>query len=74
MRRGFNFFPAYRRTGARITYIDSDLHEVHIKLLLTWANNGVRLDYWHSNSKLILLKHGKEAEGNPRPFCFSVLT
>ena len=36
MRWGFNFFPAYRRTGARITYIASDLHEVHIKLPLTW--------------------------------------
>jgi len=36
MRWGFNFFPAYRRTGAYITYIASDLHEVHIKLPLTW--------------------------------------
>jgi acyl-coenzyme A thioesterase PaaI-like protein len=36
MRWGFNFFPAYRRTGARITYIANDLHEVRIKLPLTW--------------------------------------
>jgi acyl-coenzyme A thioesterase PaaI-like protein len=36
MRLGFNFFPAYRRTGARITYIASDLHEIHIKLPLNW--------------------------------------
>jgi acyl-coenzyme A thioesterase PaaI-like protein len=32
----FNFFPAYRRTGARITYIQSDYHEIHIKLGLNW--------------------------------------
>jgi acyl-coenzyme A thioesterase PaaI-like protein len=34
MRWGFNFFPAYRRTGARITYIAGDLREMHIKLPL----------------------------------------
>jgi acyl-coenzyme A thioesterase PaaI-like protein len=36
MRWGFNFFPVYRRTGARITYISGDWHEVHIKLPLNW--------------------------------------
>ena len=36
MRWGFNFFPAYRRTGARITYISSDLREIRIKLPLNW--------------------------------------
>lgn len=36
MRWRFNLFPAYRRTGARITYIADDWHEVHIKLPLTW--------------------------------------
>ena len=36
MRWGFNFFPVYRRTGARITYISADWHEVHIKLPLNW--------------------------------------
>ncbi len=36
MRWGFNFFPVYRRTGARITYIAADWHEVHIKLPLNW--------------------------------------
>ena len=36
MRWGFNFFPAYRRTGARITYIAGDLREMHIKLPLNW--------------------------------------
>jgi hypothetical protein len=31
-----NFFPAYRGTGARITYIAGDWREVHIKLPLNW--------------------------------------
>jgi acyl-coenzyme A thioesterase PaaI-like protein len=35
-RWGFNFFPAYRGTGARITYIAGDYHEVHIRLPLSW--------------------------------------
>lgn len=35
-RWGFNFFPAYRGTGARITYIASDWREVRIKLPLNW--------------------------------------
>jgi hypothetical protein len=33
-RFGFNWFPAYRGTGARITYIAGDWREVHIKLPL----------------------------------------
>jgi len=36
MRWGFNFFPAYRRTGARFTYIADDLHEIRIRLPLNW--------------------------------------
>jgi len=36
MRWRFNFFPAFRRTGGRITYISSDWREVHIKLPLNW--------------------------------------
>ena len=36
LRRAFNFFPAYRRTGGRITYIAADLREVWVKLPLTW--------------------------------------
>ncbi len=36
LRWGFNLFPAYRRTGARITYIAGDLREVRIKLQLNW--------------------------------------
>lgn len=35
-RWGFNFFPAYRGTGARITYIAHDFREIHIKLPLNW--------------------------------------
>ena len=36
MRWAFNLFPAYRRTGARITYMAKDLHEVRVKLPLNW--------------------------------------
>lgn len=32
----FNFFPAYRGSGARITYISDDFHEIQIKLPLNW--------------------------------------
>src|SRR3954452_18789039 len=32
----FNLFPAYRGTGARVTYIGDDMHEVRIKLPLSW--------------------------------------
>lgn len=35
-RWGFNFFPAYRGSGARITYIAADWREVRIKLPLNW--------------------------------------
>jgi acyl-coenzyme A thioesterase PaaI-like protein len=40
-RWGFNFFPAYRRTGARITYIASDWREVRIKLPLNWKTRNI---------------------------------
>ena len=33
---GFNFFPAYRGTGARITSIAAGWREVRIKLPLSW--------------------------------------
>jgi hypothetical protein len=36
IRWGFNFFPAYRGTGARIAYIASDWREVHVKVPLNW--------------------------------------
>lgn len=32
----FNFFPAYRGTGGRVTYISDDFHEVKVKLPLNW--------------------------------------
>jgi len=34
LRWKFNLFPAYRGTGARVTYIASDFHEVRVKLPL----------------------------------------
>lgn len=36
IRWGFNWFPAYRGTGARIEYIASDWLEVRIRLPLSW--------------------------------------
>lgn len=33
----FNLLPAYRRTGARITYVAADWREVRIKLPLNWS-------------------------------------
>lgn len=35
-RHAFNFFPAYRGTGARFTYIADNWREVRIKLPLNW--------------------------------------
>lgn len=32
----FNWFPAYRGTGAKVTYISHDWREVRIKLPLSW--------------------------------------
>ena len=40
-RWGFNFFPAYRGTGARITYIASDWREVRIKVPLNWRTRNI---------------------------------
>lgn len=36
MRWGFNLFPAFRGTGARITYIADDYREMRVKLPLNW--------------------------------------
>ena len=36
LRWGFNFFPAFRGTGARVTYIAGDYRELHVKLPLSW--------------------------------------
>ncbi len=35
-RWGFNWFPAYRGTGARLTYISHDWCEVRLRLPLSW--------------------------------------
>ncbi len=32
----FNFFPAYRSTGARVKFISNDYSEIHVKLRLYW--------------------------------------
>lgn len=42
LRLAFNFYPCYRRTGARVTYVARDYSEVHIKLPLNWRTRG----YW----------------------------
>lgn len=36
LRLGFNWFPAYRGTGARITHISSDWREIRVRLPLSW--------------------------------------
>ncbi|HEX6039158.1 DUF4442 domain-containing protein [Longimicrobium sp.] len=36
LRWGFNWFPAYRGTGARIDYIARDFREIRIRVPLTW--------------------------------------
>ncbi|HWI29799.1 MAG TPA: DUF4442 domain-containing protein [Stellaceae bacterium] len=42
LRFAFNFYPCYRRTGARITYIAADYSEVRVKLPLNRKTRG----YW----------------------------
>ena len=32
----FNFFPAYRGTGARVAFIAADYSEIHVRLKLYW--------------------------------------
>ncbi len=36
-RMGFNFFPAYRRTGGRVVFLSDDWREIHIALGLNWT-------------------------------------
>ena len=36
LRWKFNLFPAYRGSGARVTYIADDFREVRVKLPLSW--------------------------------------
>lgn len=35
-RWAFNFIPAYRGTGGRVTYISGDYAEIHVRLPLSW--------------------------------------
>jgi acyl-coenzyme A thioesterase PaaI-like protein len=42
LRFAFNFYPCYRRTGARLTYVAHDYTEVRVKLPLNWTTRG----YW----------------------------
>jgi acyl-coenzyme A thioesterase PaaI-like protein len=37
VRWGFNWFPAFRRTGGRLVYVADDWHEVRVKLPLNWT-------------------------------------
>jgi hypothetical protein len=37
MRWGMNIFPAWRGTGARVTYIAADWREVRVRLPLSWG-------------------------------------
>ncbi len=36
LRWGFNLFPAFRGTGARVTYIAGDFREARVRLPLNW--------------------------------------
>ncbi len=36
MRWKFNLYPAYRGTGARVTYVASDFREIRVRLPLNW--------------------------------------
>lgn len=36
IRWGFNWFPAFRRTGGRLVYLAADWREVRVKLPLNW--------------------------------------
>jgi acyl-coenzyme A thioesterase PaaI-like protein len=38
MRWRFNLFPAYRGSGARVTYIASDFREARVRLPLSWRS------------------------------------
>ncbi len=38
LRWGFNAFPAYFSTGARVTFLSSDYQEVHVKLPFGWRS------------------------------------
>ncbi len=41
LRLKINLFPAYRGTGARVTYIADDFRQVHIRLPLSWRTRNL---------------------------------
>ncbi len=41
MRWKFNLFPAYRGSGARVTYVAADFRELRVRLPLTWRSRNV---------------------------------
>jgi len=41
LRWRFNLFPAYRGSGARVTYIADDFHEVRARLPLSWRSRNI---------------------------------
>jgi hypothetical protein len=41
LRWKLNFFPAYRGTGARVTYIADDFREVRVRLPLSWRTRNL---------------------------------
>lgn len=36
LRCGFNFYPSFRRTGARVTFLSHDLRTLRVRLPLNW--------------------------------------
>jgi acyl-coenzyme A thioesterase PaaI-like protein len=41
MRWRFNWYPAFRRTGARVVFMAEDLHELHVRLPLNRATRNL---------------------------------
>ncbi len=41
LRWRFNWYPAYRASGARITYVADDLREVRLRLPLNWRTRNI---------------------------------
>jgi hypothetical protein len=41
VRLGFNFHPAFRGTGGRVTHVAKDLRHIRIRLPLTWKTRNI---------------------------------
>lgn len=41
MRYKFNLFPAFRRTGGKISYISEDMRKVSLKISLNWKTRNI---------------------------------